>query len=216
MIVWVSWRCSRDGQILALRAALGGQRVAAFPGELAVGEGHLSGLSERDEAVAAESEGAGPAADEPLHPAAGAGGVDVEVQAVAVAVPAGGVGIGLAVWLLDLLATADLPLPIPVALDLGLDRNVLAFTFGVSVVAGALLGLVPALQGTRTTSSGSTARCPRGRPIPSAGSLNDSELVGSVASRWCARCDRSSRWTPEMPCATSVSSTRRTAASGSS
>ena len=62
---------------------------------------------------------------------------------------AGGAGVGLAVWLLDLLATADLPLPTPVTLDLGLDENVLAFTFGVSVVAGALLGLVPALQSTR-------------------------------------------------------------------
>ena len=62
---------------------------------------------------------------------------------------AGGVGTGLAVWLLDLLATADLPLPLPVALDLGLDWNVLVFTLGVSVVAGVLLGLVPALQSTR-------------------------------------------------------------------
>ena len=62
---------------------------------------------------------------------------------------AGGAGVGLAVWLLDLLATADLPLPTPVTLDLRLDGNVLAFTFGVSVVAGALLGLVPALQSTR-------------------------------------------------------------------
>ena len=67
---------------------------------------------------------------------------------------AGGVGTGLAVWLLDLLATADLPLPIPVALDLRLDRNVLAFTLGVSVVAGTLLGLVPALQSTRPDVSG--------------------------------------------------------------
>ena len=67
---------------------------------------------------------------------------------------AGGVGTGLAVWLLDLLATADLPLPIPVSLDLRLDRNVLAFTLGVSVVAGTLLGLVPALQSTRPDVSG--------------------------------------------------------------
>ena len=52
---------------------------------------------------------------------------------------AGGAGAGLAVWLLDLLATADLPLPIPVALDLRLDGRALAFTLGVSVVAGALL-----------------------------------------------------------------------------
>ena len=62
---------------------------------------------------------------------------------------AGGAGIGLAVWLLDLLATADLPLPVPVTLDLRLDWRVLAFTLGVSVVTGALLGLVPALQSTR-------------------------------------------------------------------
>ena len=67
---------------------------------------------------------------------------------------AGGAGIGLAVWLLDLLASADLPLPIPVALDLRLDGIVLAFTVGVSIVAGALLGLVPALQSTRQDVSG--------------------------------------------------------------
>ena len=67
---------------------------------------------------------------------------------------AGGVGTGLAVWLLDLLASVDLPLPIPVTLDLRLDGRVLAFTLGVSLVAGALLGLVPALQSTRPDVSG--------------------------------------------------------------
>ena len=67
---------------------------------------------------------------------------------------AGGAGVGLAVWSLDLLATADLPLPTPVTLDLRPDGNVLGFTFGVSVVAGALLGLVPALQSTRPDVAG--------------------------------------------------------------
>ena len=67
---------------------------------------------------------------------------------------AGGAGVGLAVWLLDLLVTADLPLPTPVTLDLGLDGNVLGFTFGVAVVAGALLGLVPALQSTQPDVAG--------------------------------------------------------------
>ena len=62
---------------------------------------------------------------------------------------AGSVGIGIAVGLLQLLQNADLPLPVPIELDLGLDWNVLGFTLGVSVVAGALLGLVPALQSTR-------------------------------------------------------------------
>ncbi len=69
---------------------------------------------------------------------------------------AGGAGVGLAVWLLELLVTADLPLPTPVTLDLRPDGNVLAFAFafGVSVVAGALLGLVPAQQSTRPDVAG--------------------------------------------------------------
>ena len=66
---------------------------------------------------------------------------------------AGGAGTGLAVWVLALLATGDIPLPIPVALDLRLDGRVRAFTLGVSVVAGALLGLA-ALQSTRPDVSG--------------------------------------------------------------
>jgi len=67
---------------------------------------------------------------------------------------AGGAGTGIAVWLLRLLATVELPLPIPVTLDLRLNGRVLAFTLGVSLVAGALLGLVPALQSTRPDVSG--------------------------------------------------------------
>ncbi len=72
---------------------------------------------------------------------------------------AGAVGIGSALWLLDLLGNVrtggglrsghqggrDLP---PVTFDLSLDWNVLAFTLGISVVAGVLVGLVPALQST--------------------------------------------------------------------
>ena len=61
----------------------------------------------------------------------------------------GAVGIALAVGLLGLLQNADLALPVPIDLDLSLDWNVLLFTLGISMVAGALLGLVPALQSTR-------------------------------------------------------------------
>lgn len=55
---------------------------------------------------------------------------------------------------LSLLVTADLPLPVPITLDRRLDRRVLAFTLGVSVVASALLGLLSALQSTRPDLAG--------------------------------------------------------------
>ncbi len=61
----------------------------------------------------------------------------------------GTAGIVLARVLLHLLAGADLPLPIPVTLDLSLDPVVLGFALVVSIVAGMLFGLVPALQSTR-------------------------------------------------------------------
>ena len=71
------------------------------------------------------------------------------VETTLLSLLAAGVGTALAVWLLRLLLSADLPLPLPVTLDLGLDWRVLTFTLGIAVAAGALLGLVPALQSTR-------------------------------------------------------------------
>ncbi len=60
----------------------------------------------------------------------------------------GVVGVGLAVLSLDTLVSADLPLPLPITLDLSLDTTVLTFSLFVSVGAGILFGLAPALQGT--------------------------------------------------------------------
>ncbi len=57
-------------------------------------------------------------------------------------------GIALGQGLLALLVGADLPLPIPLTLDLSLDPTVLGFSLLVSVAAGLLLGLAPALQTT--------------------------------------------------------------------
>jgi predicted permease len=62
----------------------------------------------------------------------------------------GGVGgVALAAWLTGLLPMLDLPLPIPVTLDLSLDRTVLVFALGASLLAGGVFGLAPALQATR-------------------------------------------------------------------
>ena len=60
----------------------------------------------------------------------------------------GAAGIGLAKWTLDLLMSFKPPVPVPVELDVSLDRTVLLFTLGVSLLAGLIFGLVPALQAT--------------------------------------------------------------------
>ena len=71
-------------------------------------------------------------------------------ESILLALLGGAAGVGLARVLLHLLTRTDLPLPIPVTLDLTLDPAVLGFALTVSIVAGALFGLVPALQSTRS------------------------------------------------------------------
>ncbi len=59
----------------------------------------------------------------------------------------GGVGgLGVAALVARILTTADLPLPIPITLELGLDARALLFATVVSVAAGILFGLMPALR----------------------------------------------------------------------
>jgi putative ABC transport system permease protein len=61
----------------------------------------------------------------------------------------GGVGgLVLASWGIDLL-TALKPESLPLAASVGIDRWVLAFTFGVALVTGVVFGLVPALGASR-------------------------------------------------------------------
>ena len=70
---------------------------------------------------------------------------------------AGGLaGFGLAVWSLGVLENADIPLPFSfrLTLDLSPDWTVFALTMAVSAVAGALLGLVPALKSSPADTMG--------------------------------------------------------------
>src|SRR5262245_40201697 len=61
----------------------------------------------------------------------------------------GVVGVFLAVWIIDMLLAFKPPIDFPLALDVGVDWHVLLFSLAVSVAAGAIFGLAPALQATR-------------------------------------------------------------------
>ncbi|MEZ5287308.1 MAG: ABC transporter permease [Vicinamibacterales bacterium] len=65
------------------------------------------------------------------------------------ALTAGILASGLARWSGTLLDWFIPPMPIPVAIDAGLNLRVLVFATLVSLIAGVLVGLVPALQASR-------------------------------------------------------------------
>jgi predicted permease len=62
----------------------------------------------------------------------------------------GGVaGVLLAFWIVEVLLAFKPPIDFPLTLDVAVDWRVLLFSFVVSLVAGAIFGLAPALQATR-------------------------------------------------------------------
>ncbi len=68
-------------------------------------------------------------------------------ESVLLALIGGGLGLLLALWGLDLLLAAAPDLPR--VHEVGIDRQVLLFTVGVSLVSGLFFGLIPALQASR-------------------------------------------------------------------
>jgi len=61
----------------------------------------------------------------------------------------GAVGLILARATLSLVLTFQPSIPIPLSLEMSLDHRVLLFTLGISVLAGILFGLAPALQSSK-------------------------------------------------------------------
>jgi predicted permease len=59
------------------------------------------------------------------------------------------VGVFLALWIIDMLVALKPPIDFPLSLDVSVDWRVLVFSLAVSVAAGAIFGLAPALQATR-------------------------------------------------------------------
>ncbi len=93
----------------------------------------------------------------------------------------GGLGVALASRAIEFLERPDTPLPIPIGLELGIDPNVFAFSLVVSIVAGIVFGLVPALQATNPDVAGvlreEAASAGRGK----GSALRNTIVVGQVA-----------------------------------
>ena len=70
-------------------------------------------------------------------------------ESVLLSVIGGVAGMLLAVWIVQLLLAFKPPIDFPLSLDVSVDWRVLLFSFAVSLVAGAIFGLAPALQATR-------------------------------------------------------------------
>ena len=70
-------------------------------------------------------------------------------ESILLALAGGIVGVLLALWLIDLVMAFKPPAIIPLLLDLQPDWRVLGFTVALSVLTGALFGLLPAWQATK-------------------------------------------------------------------
>jgi len=70
-------------------------------------------------------------------------------ESLLLAAVGGALGLLLAWGIITAIVRFQPPMLISLSLDLGLDATVLAFTFGVALLAGLLFGLVPALQATK-------------------------------------------------------------------
>ncbi|MFN0180764.1 MAG: ABC transporter permease [Gemmatimonadales bacterium] len=71
------------------------------------------------------------------------------VETVLLALIGGALGLWLGRFALSALLASELPLPVPISLRLVIDGRVLAFSVAISVAAGVVFGLLPALQSTR-------------------------------------------------------------------
>ena len=70
-------------------------------------------------------------------------------ESLLLAIAGGAAGVLLAVWMVRFLLAFKPPIDFPLTLDLSLDWRVLLFSLGVSLIAGVVFGLAPALQSTR-------------------------------------------------------------------
>ncbi len=101
-------------------------------------------------------------------------------ESVLLAVMGGIVGVVLAYWGIQLLVGLG-PDNIPRLGEISLDRRVLAFTFGISLLTGLLFGLVPALQTSRPDLNDALKEGSRGSAGGRSRTLRNVFVVAEVA-----------------------------------
>lgn len=74
----------------------------------------------------------------------------VLVESALLGLAGGALGLFIGIWTARALLAIELPIELPLNLDIGLEPKVLAFTAGVSVLAGLIFGLTPAFQASRS------------------------------------------------------------------
>jgi len=103
------------------------------------------------------------------------------IETTMLAVLGGLAGLVLADWTVELMMALQPPLPVPVDFEISLDRTVLLFTGGVSLLAGLLFGLVPALQATNPDIAPTLKNEATGSGVPRKLSLRNLLVVTQVA-----------------------------------
>jgi predicted permease len=71
------------------------------------------------------------------------------VESLLLSIVGGAAGVLFAVWIIKILVGLKPPIDFPLTIEVSLDWRVMLFSLAVSVIAGAVFGLAPALQATR-------------------------------------------------------------------
>jgi predicted permease len=111
------------------------------------------------------------------------------VESVLLGLGGAGVGLGFALVLLNLLLSIDLPLPYGMRLDVHFgieqktlfDWRVLLLTTGTGVLAGILLGLFPAVRGTRAELGAALTGSNRGSSAPATLRWRNALVVAQIS-----------------------------------
>jgi predicted permease len=101
-------------------------------------------------------------------------------ETILLALAGGGLGLILSTWGTRSLLAMDLPFPLPLSLDVEPDGMVLAFTAAVSVLAGILFGLAPALRATNVNVAPTLKHVTTGEPRRRV-TLRNALVTGQVA-----------------------------------